>query len=248
MTELQFEFDLQDREKKIYGILQAVEDPSAPVVLFVHSLGSHMREKVLRFSAYAAIEAGYTALRLNLYGSEPDSRRLIDCTIDTHVADVAEVLDLIRSSGRRVAVVAHGVGAIVVQRLNRSLFDVAVLWDPVDAQTDDFSKWPDAQLDPESGNWRLLWTSDLEVTPAFFDSWWNAGPDNHDLACPTKVICAGASDLHAEGERYASAQSGESQIITVSEADHYFASREATERLYVETVSWLTHHLVTEQR
>lgn len=238
MAELQFVFDLSDG-KKLYGILQAVDNAEAPVVVFIHGLAGHMREKPIKFSAYAAVEAGLTALRLNLYGAEPDSRKLIDCTVDTHIADVSQVLEQIRSSGRRVAVVGHSLGALVIQRLDRSLFDVAVLWDPVDVATEDFSQWPDVSLDETTGNWSLNWTADLSVTPAFYDSWWNSQPDNHDLQCSTKVICGGASNLQAECERYAKAQSSESELVTIDAADHHFSSREATERLYAETTSWL---------
>jgi pimeloyl-ACP methyl ester carboxylesterase len=242
MAELRFVYDLSDTDKKIYGLLQAVEDPSAPVVVFVHGLGSHMNEKAIRFSAFAAVEAGYTALRLNLYGTEPDARDTIDCTIDTHVSDVSEVLTQIRSSGRRIAVVGHSLGAIVMQRLDRSLFDVAVIWDPVDVQTEDFSKWSDVTHDVVTGNWNLDWTSNLAVSQAFFDSWWGGEPDHHNMGVPTLIVCAGDSDLQQECERYQKAQSAESSIVTIDGADHYFASREATERLYAETMNWLKRH------
>ena len=243
MAELRFVYDLPDTDKKIYGLLQAVEDPDAPVVVFIHDLGSHMNEKAVRFSAFAAVEAGCTALRLNLYDTESDARDLLDCTIDTHAADVSEVLAQVRASGRRIAVVGHSAAAMVLQRLDRQLFDVAVLWEPMDTQTDDFSTWPDVSFDDNSGNWHLNWTSDLAVTQAFYDSWWNSGPDHHDMGCPTLIVCAGGSDLRKECERYGMAQTKASELITIEGADHYFASREATERLYGETTKWLKQHL-----
>lgn len=242
MAELPFLFDLPDA-KKLYGILQAVEDAEAPVVVFVHGLGGHMREKAIKFGAYAAVEAGYTALRVNLYDAEPDARKLVDCTVDTHVDDVTLVLEQIRSSGRKIAIVGHSLGGLIVQRLNRDLFDVAVLWDPTDAEAKDISHWSDARLDPATNNYELLWTSDLVMTPAFFDSWWRSTPDHHDLECPTLVIEAGESDLKAECERYAKAQSAPSELFVVEGADHNFSSREATESLYVETVRWLKAHI-----
>jgi pimeloyl-ACP methyl ester carboxylesterase len=242
MAELQFVFDLPDG-KKLYGILQAAREASAPVVVFVHGLGGHMREKHLQFAAYGAVEAGYTALRVNLYGAEPDARKLIDCTIDTHVADVARVLEQIRSSGRRVAIVAHSLGALVAQRLDRSLFDVVVLMDPVDVQTEDFSHWSDVRLDSQTGNWNLLFTTDLSVTPAFYDSWWKSEQDHHDFGVPTRVVCAGASDLQAECNRYVAAQSAAADLVTIDNADHTFNSREARQALHALTTDWLKHHL-----
>ena len=94
-----------------------------------------------------------------------------------------------------------------------------------------------------NGNWSLDWTSDLAVSTAFYNSWWAGDSDHHDLACPTKVICAGDSDLKRESERYKQAQSAESVLVTIDGADHYFASRDATERLYLETTEWLIKFL-----
>jgi pimeloyl-ACP methyl ester carboxylesterase len=242
MAELPFLFDLPD-DKKLYGILQAVDDAAAPVVVFVHGLGGHMREKAIKFAAYAVVEAGYTALRVNLYDAEPDARKLVECTIDTHVSDVTLVLRQIRESGRKIAIVGHGLGGLVIQRQPRELFDVAVLWDPTDAEAEDISHWSDARYDPATGNYELLWTSDLVMTPAFFDSWWKSLPDHHDLGCPTLVVEAGESDLKAECERYTKAQSGPSELFVIEGAEHNFSSREATEALYVETVRWSKQYL-----
>ena len=107
MAELPFVFDLSDG-KKLYGILQAVENADAAVVVFVHGLGGHMREKAIKFAAYAAVEAGYTALRINLYDAEPDARKLIDCTVDTHVTrlrkklgEVGDYIETLRGVGYR---------------------------------------------------------------------------------------------------------------------------------------------------
>lgn len=243
MAELPFVFDLSNTDKKIYGILQTVEDSTAPMVVFIHDLGSHMQEKAVRFSAYAAIEAGMSAIRLNLYGPEPDARQIIDCTIHTHVSDVADVLAPIKESGKRVGLVAHGAAAVIVQRLSHSLFDAAVLWDPMDVQSDDFSHWPDMSKDYDTGNWKLNWKSDLEVTQAFHDSWWGAVPDQHDLKKPTLIVCAGDSDLQAECKRYKEAQSAPSELVNVKGSNHYFSSRETTETLYKETTRWLKLHL-----
>jgi alpha-beta hydrolase superfamily lysophospholipase len=243
MAELQFVFDLADGDKKLYGILQAVDDPAAPVVLFVHGLGGHMREKHLQYCAYAAVEAGFTALRVNLYGAEVDARKLIECTIDTHVDDVTQVLRQIRSSGRKVAIVGHGLGALVMQRLDRSLMDVAVVQDPVDTQTDDFMHWSDVRRNGDTGNWDLLFASDLSVTQGFYDSWWASGPDRHDFTVPARVICAGASDLQDECERYARAQAAPSDLVTIEGADHTFNSKEFREKLFTATTEWLRKQL-----
>jgi alpha/beta superfamily hydrolase len=243
MAELQFVFDLPESDKVLYGILQAVEDPAAPVVVFVHGLAGHMREKHLQYCAYSAVEAGYTALRLNLYGAEPDARDLIECTVDTHVADVTHVLQQIRSSGRKIGVVAHSLGALVLQRIDRSLFDVAVLQDPVDVQTEDFSQWSDVRFNHDTGNWDLLFATDLAVTGRFSDSWWKSEPDHHDLERPVRVICAGASDLQAECDRYVQAQSADADLVTVDGADHTFNSREYREALFTSTTDWLKRHI-----
>jgi pimeloyl-ACP methyl ester carboxylesterase len=242
VSEISLVLDLPNSNKRIYCLLRDIDD--APVVVFVHGLGGNMHEHVHYNGARAAEVGGFAALRVNLYGGEADSRNLMDCSVDTHVDDLRVVLEHLRGQGRRIALIGHSLGGLVVQRTDRNLFDAAVLWDPTDVQTKHFSDWDDATFMDEIGMWVMHWGVDCLVSAELADSWWRGEPDRHDLEHPTKVICAGNNSwLKLACRRYADAQSGPSTLVEIPNADHCFNTEDSAEQLHAETMSWLTQHL-----
>jgi dienelactone hydrolase len=240
-AETQVTYDIPGTDLRVYGLLREVE--GAPIIVTIHGLGGTLSEHIHYNGAKIFSAAGYSVLRVSLYGGELDSRNLAQCDVDTHVNDVSIVLKSLRQQGKRIAIVGHSLGGLVVQRTDRDLFDVAVLWDPVDTQQPDFTTWDEAEWNDDHNMWVMHWGADVLVSKALENSWWHAQPDHHDLGKPTKIIAAGDTWMSEPGKRYALAQSGPSQYVSIDGADHGFKLGDQSEQLHIETLSWIQQHL-----
>lgn len=241
VAERSVSYDLPGTKLKVYGLFREVE--GAPVIVTVHGLGGTLSEHIHYNGAKIFSAAGYSVLRVSLYGGELDSRNLSQCDVGTHVGDVAVVLKALRERGKRIAIVGHSLGGLIVQRMERSLFDVAVLWDPVDTQQPDIHTWQEAEWRDDIGCWVMHWGADVLVSKEMELSWWHSQPDRHDLGCPTKIIAAGDTWMPEPGKRYAEAQTGPASYVSIPGADHGFKRGDQSEQLHAETLSWIQEHL-----
>jgi hypothetical protein len=75
-------------------------------------------------------EKGISSLRLFMYDFSPNTRNLLDCTLETHVEDFDAVIAELRNrGGKKIFGVGHSFGGITILRSDSKL-DGAVLWDP----------------------------------------------------------------------------------------------------------------------
>src|SRR5690348_12972313 len=96
-------------KKTMRGILRG--SLTQPLVVFVHGLTGKMNEHIFFNGARFLEEHGYASFRFELYDFYADSRKLGECTIQTHADDLDTVVAYFRKRGaKHIFVVGHSYG------------------------------------------------------------------------------------------------------------------------------------------
>lgn len=126
------EKDLQIKVSKkilIYG--RFCGSLKKPLFIVVHGIPGHFEESLPQGSARWFAKQGFATFRFNLYDWQKGGRQLMDCTLETHAADLDAVVRYFRDRGvNKIFVAGHSYGGPTVLLSHDQDFDAAVLWDP----------------------------------------------------------------------------------------------------------------------
>src|SRR5262245_48601395 len=110
---------------KIKGILRG--SLKGPLVVMMHGRPGSGNELLQYLGARYLYEKGFSSLRLFMNDFEPNTRNLLDCTLDTHVGDFDVVIKYLRTQKvPKVFALGHSYGGITVLTAQEKL-DAIVL-------------------------------------------------------------------------------------------------------------------------
>ncbi len=115
---------------RIYGCTDYCGQETGKVVVCVHGLTGHMNEYQHKTAAFYFMARGYDVIRFSFYGDYDRARRLRDCTIRTHAADLTLVLAAKANSYARLYLTGHSYGGPTIMAANPSRANAVSLWDP----------------------------------------------------------------------------------------------------------------------
>ena len=116
--------------KKIHGILRGSLTDNSPVLVMMHGRPGSGNELLQYLGAHYLYEKGITTLRLSMYDFGSDYRNLLDCILDTHIADFDTVVRYLRESNvEKVFAAGHSYGGLTILG-SKAKLDGAILWDP----------------------------------------------------------------------------------------------------------------------
>jgi pimeloyl-ACP methyl ester carboxylesterase len=191
-------------------------------------------------------EKGYSCLRLFMYDFEPNTRDLLDCTLETHVSDFDVVISNLRKRNvPKIFAVGHSYGGLTILK-SKSRLEGAVLWDPTHGLVfhephDLDEKYPETVVGE-----MVIGTSGPgyisgPVAAKKFDermgdtTTWAAGK-----GYPMKIIAAGKGVMAHLGKKYFEAADEPKQYVVIDEAHHQFEDSDAVVfRLFEETLEWI---------
>jgi len=240
---------------QLYGELAT----DCPVVVMMHGRGDSPADPLQRDGAqYLHRKLGVAVLCLAMYGdaaNTPNTRRLLDCTLATHVADFGVVVEYMRTviKASKIAAVVHSYGGPTVLRSDKEL-DAVVLWDPSHGQY-----WRDRRAYTEAdteGHWEgdvWVWNEPgLPISRAMIDGDMALG-DTSALAAaqayPLLIVSATGSNavLKRYNRRYwqaAVAAGRDATLVGLRGASHNFDDSKAIQtNLYERTAAWLERQL-----
>ncbi|HUC96587.1 MAG TPA: alpha/beta fold hydrolase [Candidatus Saccharimonadales bacterium] len=229
---------------KIKGILRGGLD--MPLVVMVHGRPGSGNELLPYLAARFLYEKGYSSLRLFMYDFEPNTRNLLDCTLDTHVDDFDAVISELRKRKiPKIFAVGHSYGGITILR-SRAKLDGAVLWDPTHGLVfrephDENKKYPEKTI----GN-MVIGTAG----PGYINGSVAANKLDEqmgdttrwaaDKGYPLKIIAAGKGVMTHLGKKYFEAADEPKEYVVIDEAHHQFEDSDAVVfRLFEETLGWI---------
>src|SRR5579863_4069329 len=82
---------------KIKGLLRG--SLQGPLVVMMHGRCGKANSLIQYLGAHYLYEWGLSSLRLAMYDTAPDTRNLVDCTLQTHADDFDTVIEYLRLQG-----------------------------------------------------------------------------------------------------------------------------------------------------
>lgn len=233
----------QTHDLHIKGVLRGTLDK--PVVVIMHGRPGHGNGLLEYLGAHYLHEQGFTTLRLWMYAWDAGTRNLVDCTLDTHVADFETVLAYLRTRGvQQVFAIGHSYGGLTILKSTAKL-EGAVLWDPMHSGY--WMERPDG--DPEFPE-RAIGEYSIGLAGAGFvasqktNDYDRALDDTTQWAAqkgyPLEVISAGKGVLTRLGKQYIDAADEPKKHVIIPDAKHPFDdSDDVVSQLLIETAAWL---------
>lgn len=116
---------------KIYGIKNYTKEKKNSAIFIVHGLGGGMQEYQHKRAA-DFFQNDYDVYRFNFYSAHKTARKLIDCNLKVHAADLETILDFFAPQYKNIYLIGHSYGAttlMVAQPKHENIRAVS-LWDP----------------------------------------------------------------------------------------------------------------------
>lgn len=224
-------------KKYVYGILRG--NLSSPLIIFVHGFTGHKNEHQF-FNAARFFECkGFSTYRFDLYSGEADARKLEDCTLSLHGQDLDKVVDYFRNEEvKKLFVVGHSFGGVIVLLSKEKKFDAAVLWD----SSGDKDVTVSARYVKELDKYYFTeWSYGFTIGREMYEENNKLKPSAliKDIHVPIKIIVAGSGKLIDEGKKLFESAGEPKAFAIIPNATHCFDEEGTEKNLFQETLTWL---------
>lgn len=217
---------------------QFSEVSGAPLVVLVHGLSGGMEEHLHLTAEDYFLETGFSVLRWNLYGDSSGTRKLRDCSVAIHAADLDIVVKTMRHRlSVPVSVVGHSLGGLTAL-MAKEKFDALVLWESTVSQPQllEDVEWIDA-LDAFVWRGRV----DKVLNKVMVDELRTI--DVAGLAATrTESMLVISDDSPGRPERLSELSDAASllaKFLTVPNSDHNFSRSGNRDFVFRETAEWM---------
>jgi len=235
---------------RAHGVLR--EQADGPLVVLVPCLSGDATSLCQFMSSRGLEAAGFSTLRLDLYGRRrPWQRSPLDWFVEVMATDLDQVLLHLRRERpeRVVSVCGHSLGGLAILLSQTQAFEAAELWDATHGGfVRDAEEWlggdPYRVWEPTLGLWRARWGRDVLLGESAFSYEAMSAAECDALIDrlhrPVKIVAAGANDSLLGCQRSYYEHANEPKALAVIEgADHGFGRGESMELLIAETTAWL---------
>lgn len=223
--------------KTINGILRG--SIQKPVILIVHGFCGNMNE-AMHYNAARYFEAqGFSSFRFNLYSWKKENRKLHECTLATHGADIDTVIAFLKSKGaKHVYAVGHSYGFPSILHAKNKDIEALVSWDGSVLPRNSFEKLPSISK-PIKGKF---------IDEGYFvvmgekmakeEGMVNSKQLLKRFDRPTKFITIPKNGNLAGSKKLFASMPQPKELVVIKGASHNFTEEGKQEELYKETVSW----------
>lgn len=217
-----------------------------PLIVFVHGLTGNMDEHIFYNGARFFEKHGFASFRFNLYDDEDDARKLHQCDLKTHAADLNRVIEYFRRKGvEKNYAVGHSYGGATILFSKTNNFSGIVLWDPT--------------MDPD-----IVYRKTIrdKVANGFIREWSfkfilgkkmvNEAKAVSDFSgaakknqSPVKIILAGEGNAQSKRKfQFFKSLNEPKETVVIKKAGHTFSEDKAETALFAETLKWLKKYCI----
>lgn len=223
----------------IYGTLKLPKENADKLVIFVHGFTGFRNEHLFFNGAKFFAQKGVATFRFDLYSDEKGGRTFTDCDTQTHVDDLQSVYDYFKTEYKKVYLVGHSWGGVVVLQLKLNVSGI-ILWEPSHSSFD--FKEDEYKFNEALDAYLLNWGNVYVVGKKLHDETINIIPAAKLISginSPIKIISAGNSNLLEGGKDYYKLAQEPKAFTIVDGASHCFDEEGAEEELFAETFDWI---------
>lgn len=224
--------------KNIDGLLRG--SINRPLILLVHGLCGHMNEAMHYNAARYFEKEGFSSFRFNLYSWQKANRKLHDCTLKTHGADISQVIKFLKAKGaKKIFAVGHSYGFPSILHANPKDIQAIVSWDGSVLPRRGFRGLPKITK-PVKG--RILDEGYLTIMGEAMtgeEGRVDSAKLVKDFDRPIKLIGAGGEGNARVSKKLFKSITQSKELTIIKGANHNFTEEGKQEELYRETVDWL---------
>lgn len=242
MLETEWVIDTPDGAK-IYGVtVKTRSNPSKKAVLIVNGLGCFYFYHPYSAAAAFFVDHGYDVIRFNFCDAREKARNILECTLETFVADFHQVLDKHRGIYEGLYLAGHSYGGLIIMIANPKGVAAASLWDPSYNMAD--HSWADGLTEELPGDRLLIrwggayvssqkmWDDEKVISKAYCRSL------SETAQFPIQVIHAGRGLLHTYGESWHTYCPRPADYYLIENAGHFFEQLDSVPVLLDKCSAW----------
>lgn len=223
----------------IYGSLNSPRKKSENLIIFVHGLTGNQNEHIFYNSARFFSQQDFNIFRFDFYSGKPHSRNLSQCNLKIHTKDLNRVIDYFRKKFKKIHLIGHSLGGLVILLANNPYVKGIVLWDPSHTVNSPligvrYNKCLNAYI--------LKWESEYIISKKMVKDWKNILPAKEimkDIKAPIKFICAGKGTLVKACRDYFDSAVTQKELVIIKNSSHTFDEEGVEENLLRETLKWI---------
>ncbi|MEK7650595.1 MAG: alpha/beta fold hydrolase [Patescibacteria group bacterium] len=221
----------------VYGTLRLANKKSDSLLIFVHGLTGYRNEHKFYNGARYFAAKNINTFRFDLYSWEKDARKLSDCGLSTHAADLNTVVKFFRKKFKKIFVAGHSFGGITILLSDTSKVDGIILWDSSYSRDRDDEKY-DKHLDAYIIKWgvEFIYSKKMHEEHKNFPA---PKVAIKKVSKPIKVIVAGAGMLVKPGKEYFKHANEPKELAIIKGAHHNFDEGETAQELFRETYEFI---------
>lgn len=212
-----------------------------PLLIFVHGLTGNMDEHIFFNGSRFFEKEGFSVFRFNLYDDPDDARKLHECDLKTHAADINFIVDHFKKKGvKDIFIVGHSYGGPSILFSKTDNYKGIVLWDPT-MDPDVIYRKTTADKIADGYIWECSFkfilgkkmVNEAKEIPNFELLATNVN-------APIKIILAGVGNAKSKRkESFFKALCKPKGLTILKKAGHTFNEDGMEEKLFQETLNWI---------
>ncbi len=210
------------------------------VIIFVHGFTGHQNEHHYFNAVPFFLPHHFDTCRFDFYGrKKTKGRPLAESSLTTHKQDLETVIQYCAKQYKKIIVVGHSLGPLVILQSDLSQVSQIVLWDPTTPFHNPAEKH--AVFHAELDKYVFEWEMDFIVSKEMVDEWMAMDLQKYvqELSVPCKIIFAGNSEKYDAWQQYLPHFSVENEHVVVDDATHIFVEKGTEKKLFEETLRWI---------
>ncbi len=222
----------------IFGTLNTADNDA--VMIFVHGFTGHQNEHHYFNAVPFFLGHNFDTCRFDFYARKTEkARSLTDSSLTTHVQDLETVLQYCAKQYKKIIVVGHSLGPLVILQSDLSQVSRIVLWDPTTPFHDPAEKH--AVFHEEMDKYIFEWGMDFVVSKEMVNEWMTMDLHKYvkELSVPCKIIFAGNCNKYDAWQKYLPHFSVENEHTVIEGATHGFVEKGTEKKLFEETLAWI---------
>ena len=211
------------------------------LVVFSHGLTGSPKEYHIKQGQRYFNAAGFDVVRFAYYTAEPGARRLEDCTLQIHAADLNTICDHVRDRCDELYIVGHSYGGLTIL-FAPPIATAYSFWDSAFVPYDSLWKHG-AAYTPVLDRYLLHWSSDHVIGTAMVEEARALTAEKaralaEAIRVPSQVVIAGVDSEHLPRNGLFDALQCRKSQVGFATADHEFTVGETVFNLLDATRDW----------
>ncbi len=228
----------------IYGTLDTAQKKSSVLIVFVHGLTGSQNEHIFFNGAQFFTARGIDTFRFDFYTSARGGRKLQHCGISTHAKDLTSVVDRFQNTYKKIFVVGHSLGGLVIMSAKLKHINGALLWDSTTSNAE--RRREDFVFHKDLNVYIIKWGVSSLMSKKMVSEW-KRFPAPKDaikkITVPVKIICAGNWKYVKAAQEYFAYANDPKEFAVIQGATHNFDERGTEEALFKESYKFIKNFI-----